>query len=52
MGVCAIKDKTAAVVLHRIAAFQEIPFVSRPCLRRLRSDLLNPKFGNQKSASL
>ena len=29
-----------------------ITTIWRPVLRRLRSDLLNPKFGNQKSALL
>ena len=29
-----------------------IIYLEHACLRRLRSDLLNPKFGNQKSALL
>ena len=30
MRVCATEDKLSLLLLHRIAVFQEIPFVSRP----------------------
>ena len=31
LRVCAIRIKLPLLLLHRIAVFQEIPFVSRPC---------------------
>ena len=44
MRVCAIEDKTAVVVLHRIAVLQEISFVSRPWVETL-SDRTPPPRG-------